>query len=145
MHLAQLNVGRLVAPLGSPEVEGFAALLGPVNALADAAPGFVWRLQESDNDPGQARAYAFDPTLLINLSVWRTRDDLWNYVYRAEHQAALRRRREWFRTAAEPSSVLWWIPEGHRPSVREGMARLTRLRETGSSPEAFTFQEFHER
>lgn len=143
MYLAQLNVGRLVAPLGSPAVAGFAALLDAVNAEADAATGFVWRLQESDNDPGQARAYAYDPTLVINLSVWRTRDDLWNYVYQSGHMAALRRRREWFRTATEANSVLWWVHAEHRPTVKEGMARLTRLREQGPGPEAFTFAEPH--
>ena len=39
--LAQVNVGRLRAPLDSPQLAGFVAELDPVNALADAAPGFI--------------------------------------------------------------------------------------------------------
>ncbi|MDQ2676871.1 MAG: DUF3291 domain-containing protein, partial [Actinomycetota bacterium] len=40
-HLAQLNIGRLVAPVDSPLVAEFMALLDPINAIADATPGFV--------------------------------------------------------------------------------------------------------
>jgi Domain of unknown function (DUF3291) len=40
-HLAQINIGRLVAPLDDPKIAGFVAQLDPINALADAAPGFV--------------------------------------------------------------------------------------------------------
>ena len=43
-HLAQVNVARMRATLDDPLMAGFVAGLGPVNALADAAPGFVWRL-----------------------------------------------------------------------------------------------------
>ena len=41
--LTQLNIGRLLAPLDNPLIADFAAALEPVNALADAAPGFIWR------------------------------------------------------------------------------------------------------
>jgi hypothetical protein len=43
-HLAQINIARLVAPIGDPRIADFAAQLDPVNRMADAAPGFVWRL-----------------------------------------------------------------------------------------------------
>jgi len=43
-HLAQCNIVKLKAPLDSPVVAGFVAALDPINALADVAPGFVWRL-----------------------------------------------------------------------------------------------------
>jgi hypothetical protein len=144
MHLAQMNIGRLIAPLDSPEVAEFAALLGPINALADEAPGFVWRITEDTSDQSLAYAYELDRHLLINLSVWRTREDLWNYVYRSRHLAVLQRRREWFRRAFEVYSVMWWVPEGHQPSAREGMARLDRLRTDGPGPQAFTFKDFYE-
>ncbi len=45
-HLAQVNVGRLAAPRGHPSVAPFFDALDRVNALADASPGFVWRLQD---------------------------------------------------------------------------------------------------
>jgi hypothetical protein len=42
-HLAQVNLATLRAPLTDPATRSFVDLLAPGNALADAAPGFVWR------------------------------------------------------------------------------------------------------
>ena len=50
-HVAQLNVAKLRAPLDSPQLSELVGNLEPINALADASPGFVWRLQ---TDPGDA-------------------------------------------------------------------------------------------
>ncbi|GIG00959.1 DUF3291 domain-containing protein [Catellatospora citrea] len=144
MNLAQLNVGRLVAPLDAPEMAAFVALLEPINALADDAPGFVWRFTASDTDSAVAYRHDSGDDLLINMSVWRTRQDLWNYVYRTRHLAVLQRRREWFARTVEVHSVMWWVPDGHLPTAAEGMARLARLAEHGPGPDAFTFKDFHE-
>src|SRR5438876_11271225 len=51
VHLAQLNIGRVRAPLEDPIMQGFVDRLADLNALADASPGFVWRLQ---TDAGNA-------------------------------------------------------------------------------------------
>ena len=40
-HLAQVNIGRLRAPLDDPIMEGFRSQLDPINALADCSPGFI--------------------------------------------------------------------------------------------------------
>ncbi|MFO7252727.1 MAG: DUF3291 domain-containing protein [Actinomycetes bacterium] len=47
MHLAQLNVARMVAPLDFPVPADFVAALERVNRLAESWPGFVWRLKGS--------------------------------------------------------------------------------------------------
>ncbi|WP_018656430.1 DUF3291 domain-containing protein [Actinomadura flavalba] len=138
-HLAQFNVAPLRHPLDDPRMAEFVALVGPVNALADAAPGFVWRLVED----GAADATALRPAgddVIVNFSVWESRDALWEFVYRSGHLDAMRRRREWFAPPAAAHLVLWWIPAGHVPTVAEGMERLTLLREHGPTPRAFTFQ-----
>ena len=70
-HLAQLNVARLAAPLDSPQLADFVASLDAINKLADAAPGFVWRLQTEDGDATGMRALD-DDRLIVNLSVWRS-------------------------------------------------------------------------
>jgi hypothetical protein len=70
-HLAQLNVARLAAPLDSPQLADFVASLDAINKLADAAPGFVWRLQTEDGDATGVRALD-DDRLIVNLSVWRS-------------------------------------------------------------------------
>ncbi|MFG6195226.1 DUF3291 domain-containing protein [Nonomuraea sp. JJY05] len=144
MHLAELNIAHLRAPIDSQELAEFVALLEPVNTLADEAPGFVWRLKESESDPTATVIHDYGDHLLINFSVWESLDTLWNYVYRSTHLDVLRRRREWFLRMAEPYMVMWWIPEGHIPSLAEGMARLQRLRAEGPSPEAFTFKDSYD-
>ena len=49
-QIAELNIALAKAPVDSPLLAEFAAALEPVNALADAAPGFVWRLQSEEGD-----------------------------------------------------------------------------------------------
>ena len=49
-HLAQINVARLKAPIDSPLLAGFVARLDEINALADTAEGFVWRLQSPEGE-----------------------------------------------------------------------------------------------
>ena len=67
-HLAQMNVGRTVDAMDSPAMAGFAQRLAAVNALADAAPGFVWPLQgESGNATDILPTY--EPRFLVNMSV----------------------------------------------------------------------------
>lgn len=142
-HLALLNVGRIREPLDTPAMAGFTEALEPINALADASPGFVWRLTDGDaGDATSIRPYGDD--LLVNLSVWESRETLWNFTYRTEHLELLRRRREWFVRVDEPIIVLWWVPAGHRPTVGEALRRLERLRRDGAGPEAFTFREFYD-
>lgn len=139
-HLAQLNVARLRAPLDTPQLAGFVTELEPVNALADTAPGFVWRLQAGDTGDATAlRPFEDDDMMLINCSVWETLESLWEFVYRTVHLDLMRRRREWFHRLLEPYTVLWWVPAGHLPTVDEALDRLARLRTAGPGPEAFTF------
>ena len=142
-HLAQLNVGRLREPLDSPASAGFVVGLKPVNALADATPGFVWRL----TDEGGEDATSIHPNgddMIVNLSVWESLEALWDFAYRSDHLDFVRRRREWFVRPSEPIAVLWWVPAGHVPSVEEAMSRLALLREKGPGPEAFTFRDSYD-
>ncbi|MEU8201268.1 DUF3291 domain-containing protein [Streptosporangium sp. NPDC049046] len=143
MHLAQMNVAHMRAPKDSLELASFMAGLEPLNRLAEADPGFVWRLKGGDG-PEDTVEHMYGDHLLINYSVWRSRDALWEYVYRSDHLAFLQRRREWFLRIAQPYSVMWWIPEGYEPTLPEGMERLERLRAEGPTPEAFTFKDFYD-
>jgi hypothetical protein len=138
-HLAQCNIGRLLAPLDSEQLAGFVAALDPINAVADTAPGFVWRLQ---TDEGNATAiHAFDDDmLLMNMSVWESLEALSTFVYKSAHRDVLRRRGEWFERPTE-ILVLWWIPAGTLPTVQDAVERLALLRRDGPSPDAFTFRE----
>jgi hypothetical protein len=117
----------------------FMAALDPINAIADGAPGFVWRLQ---TDEGNATAiHAFhDPLMLVNMSVWESVEALAGYVYSSPHLAIMRRRREWTTRLVEQHLCLWWIPAGSLPTIEEGKDRLEHLREHGPTPCAFTFK-----
>ncbi|WP_088287673.1 DUF3291 domain-containing protein [Kineosporia sp. A_224] len=138
-ELAQVNVARLVAPLGDPAVADFVTGLEPVNALADAAPGFVWRLQTETGDATDVRV-GDDPLVIVNLSVWTGLDPLREFVFRSDHAGFLRRRREWFSPWEGPPAALWWVPAGHRPDVDEALDRLRRLADDGPTADAFTFR-----
>jgi hypothetical protein len=139
-ELAQLNTGFIRGPIDSPIMAEFVANLARINALAEASPGFVWRLKTEAGDATAIRPFA-DPDQLLNMSVWRDADSLRRFVYRSAHADILKRRREWFAPVSEPITVLWWVPRGHRPGIEEAVARLELLRQRGATPEAFTFRE----
>ncbi|MFD7321673.1 DUF3291 domain-containing protein [Streptomyces sp. NPDC059875] len=137
-HLAELNVATLLHPLDDPRMAPFVEMLNPVNAAADNAPGFVWRLVEE----GVADATGLRPAgedVIVNLSVWETQEALWDFTYRSGHLEVMRGRREWFERHVEAHLVLWWVPAGHLPTVDEALERLTELRAHGPSARAFTF------
>lgn len=115
------------------------ALLDPVNAIADAAAGFVWRLQ---TEAGNATSIPVlgDDRLIVNMSVWASIDQLADFVYRSGHVAVMRRRREWFERI-KVFMALWWVPAGHLPTVAEAEERLEHLRTHGPTAHAFTFRE----
>jgi hypothetical protein len=138
-ELAQLNIGIIRGPMDSPVMAEFAADLARINEVAEASPGFVWRLQTEAGDATAIRAFD-DENMLVNMSVWADLDSLRKYVYRSAHVEVLRRRREWFEEMREAFLVLWWVPRGHRPGLAEAIARLEQLRMRGPGPEAFTFR-----
>ncbi len=138
-HLAQINVGRLLAPVQHPQIADFAANLDRINALADGLPGFVWRLKGEGNNATDIQPRPDDPLFAINMSVWTDLDALAGFVYRSAHRDIMRRRREWFE-AMEIYMALWWIPAGHIPSIEEGMATLATFERLGPTAAAFTFK-----
>ena len=139
--LAQLNIGRLLAPTDHPDTKGFMDALDPINDLADAHPGFRWRLQTEDGNATAIKAWDDDPLMLLNMSVWESVEALADFVYRSAHTDFLRRRREFFEKPVEAIQVLWWVEDGHRPTVTEALERLDHLRANGPTEHAFTFRE----
>lgn len=137
-ELAQLNIALMKEPLESPLLADFVANLDRINALADKAPGFVWRLQTEEGDATALRPLGED--VIVNMSVWKDVESLHAYVYRSDHARIMSRRKEWFHRMKEAYTVLWWVPTGHRPDVGEALSKLEVLREHGPQPEAFTFR-----
>lgn len=139
-ELAQLNIGVIKGPMDSPLMADFAGNLDRINAVAEASPGFVWRLQTEEGDATAIRPFDDNENMLVNMSVWRDVAALNTYVYSSAHVELMRRRREWFEPMREAFVVLWWVPRGHRPSVEEAIARLDTLRAKCPTAEAFTFR-----
>lgn len=106
--------------------------------LAETSPGFVWRLKDDANNATSIRIYD-DDRIIVNMSVWETLDQLYQYVYKSVHTDFLKRRREWFEKMGEMYYVLWYIPAGHLPDVAEARERLEYLRVHGETPYAFSF------
>jgi hypothetical protein len=138
-ELAQLNIAIMKEPLESPGMADFVANLDRINALAEASPGFVWRLQTEEGDATAMRPLG--EQTLVNMSVWRDIESLNKYVYGSAHVEIMRRRKEWFERMQEAYVVLWWVREGHRPTIPEAVARLELLRKKGPTEEAFTFRQ----
>lgn len=138
-ELAQVNIARLKAPLDSPQLKDFVDNLDPVNADAEAADGFVWRLKGDSGDATDVRVFG-DEWLIINLTMWRDTNALTAYMYQGRHREMLARRREWFERVQEAMTALWWVPAGHRPTVAEAESRLLHLRTNGPTPYAFTLR-----
>ena len=138
-HLAQINIGRIVAPIDDPIMAEFVAQLPSVNALADASPGFVWRLQTESGDATSIRIYE-DDRVAVNMSVWESVDALREFAYKSTHAGVMRDRKRWFEKFDGPYMAMWWIPAGHIPTTAEGKERLDYLREHGDSAYAFSFK-----
>jgi hypothetical protein len=139
MHLAQINVGRLIAPIGDPRIDDFRNNLEPINALAEGSPGFVWRLKDDAGNATALRAFD-DPTILLNMSVWETPEALYAFTYNTMHRRFVQRRKEWFELFGRPYLALWWILEGHAPTMMEARQRLEHLERFGPTAYAFTFK-----
>jgi GNAT superfamily N-acetyltransferase len=137
VELAQINIGTMVAPVDDPQVAEFMDNLERINAEADGADGFVWRLQTDEGNATSIQIFP-DPLTLVNMSVWKSVDALRDYVYRSEHVEFFRRRAEWFEHDAK-RVALWWVPTGTIPELDEAVRRVEFLERRGPSPYAFGF------
>src|SRR5579863_6971740 len=140
-HIAQINIGRLIASIDDTRIAGFVEQLAPVNALADATPGFLWRLQ---SDSGNATDILYDekdPSMMLNMSVWESVEALRQFTYQSAHLEVFKQRAQWFEKLSQPIYCLWWVPAGHIPTVAEGRERLEHYQKHGPTPHAFWFQQ----
>ena len=141
-ELAQVNVARLVAPIDSRQLADFVALLDPVNATAEAADGFVWRLQTEAGNATSIEAFRWDTAgsagVIVNMSVWRDLAALKAFIATPLHRGAMARRRDWFVRMREPYTACWWVPAGHRPTTGDAERAVQSLRSDGPTPKAFS-------
>jgi heme-degrading monooxygenase HmoA len=145
-HIAELNVGRLVAPTDDPRVAEFMAALDMVNGLGKRMPGFVW-MMEGSGEPGTGNTEAKiggDARFIANLTVWESVEALEAFVWNTVHRQFYARRREWFEVLGDMHFVMWRVPAGHRPSLEEGLERLAHLKAHGDTDHAFGWSHLEE-
>ncbi len=139
MYLAQINIAEMIAPINDPIMADFVSNLDRINALAEESEGFVWRLK---GDDGNATSITvFDNLfLIINMSVWKNIDTLFDFTYKTAHAEILKRKKEWFKNMPRMHMALWYVDQDHCPTAQEAKERLYYLQEHGESPYAFSFK-----
>ena len=138
-HLAELNVGRLLAPVDDPRVADFMNALDRVNGLGKRMPGFVW-MMEGSGAPGTGNTEAKiegDAQYVSNLTVWENVETLEAFVWNTVHRQFYARRQEWFEVLGRMHFVMWWVPVGHKPTLAEALERLEHARTNGDTDHAF--------
>ncbi len=137
-HLAQINIAKRLAPLDDPIMKDFVNNLDRINALADESEDFIWRLKDEDKDLG-AQVFQ-DDTLLINMSVWKNLEALFNYTYKSGHIEVFKRKKEWFSKIKMMHMAFWYVPKGYEPNFLDAKNRLDYLNKHGETPYAFSFK-----
>jgi hypothetical protein len=139
MHLAELNVGRLLASTDDPRVAEFMEALDRVNGLGTRMPGFVWMMKGSGapNSGNTETKIGGDPQFVSNLTVWESVETLEHFVFNTVHRNFYERRAEWFEVLGAMHFVMWWVPEGHRPTLEEALEKLALREAVGDSDAAF--------
>lgn len=138
-HLAQINLGKLKAPMGDPLIQEFVDNLDRINTLGDQSPGWVWRLQSDSGHAMNIQPFE-DPLIAVNMTVWQNLESLKQFTYKSEHVDFLQRRKEWFDKFEGPFFCMWWIKAGHLPTLEEAKERLAHLENHGETAFAFTFK-----
>ena len=138
-YIAEINIARMRFGLEDPLMAPFVARLDEINALADSAAGFVWRLKTEEGNATYLRPYD-DDRILVNFSVWESIETLREYVYKTAHAELIRDRRQWFEEFKGSQLALWWVPRDYTPTIEEAKLRLAHLEQHGPSPFAFTFR-----
>ena len=137
-HLAQLNVGRLVASTDDAQVAPFMRALDAVNGIGKRSAGFVWMMEGAGEAVGNTGAkIGGDPQFVSNLTVWESALHLEQFVWNTVHSQFYTRRAEWFERMDRPHFVMWWVPIGHRPPLNEALDRLAFLTANSDTDHAF--------
>jgi len=138
--IAEINIAKMKGvDINDPIMKEFVENLDAVNQIAEKSEGFVWRLKDENNNATSLNPYN-DETIIINVSVWKSIETLENFMYRTFHSDFLKRRKEWFLTYGSAHTAMWWIPEGHIPTMQEAVDKLSFLQTNGPSPNSFDFR-----
>jgi len=142
MQLAQLNIAEALYGTDDARMAGFTGRIDAINAMADRSPGFIWRLVDDDETDGalSLRMEGEGDYTLVNMSVWADIESLFGFVYKTAHAKVMSGKEDWFKPMSRNYIVLWWVDDGHIPSMDEAKKKLDMIRAKGPCPAAFDFQ-----
>jgi Domain of unknown function (DUF3291) len=137
MHLAELNIAVPKYKLDDPRIADFMNSLERINSLAATMPGYVW--MHKDETGSAFHLPTPWPYAAANLSVWESAEQLEHFVWNTVHKKFYNRKAEWFDAMKSHHLVMWFVEEGHRPSLNEAKERLDHLDLHGNSDYAFNW------
>jgi hypothetical protein len=137
-HLAQINIALAKDEMDTELMSGFVSRLDEINAVADQADGFIWRLQTDEGDSTAIRIFD-ESLLLVNMSVWGSVASFKNFVYKSAHVELIRDRQAWFHKYVDAHQAMWWIPVGKTPTLEEAKEKLVYIQKYGATATAFHF------
>jgi Domain of unknown function (DUF3291) len=139
-YIAQLNISKMMGVnIDDPIMKDFVAQLDEINLLGEQSKGFVWRLKSDDGNATSYNPYS-DDQIIVNFTVWKTVEDLKDFVYNTAHRLVMKDRKKWFENLGQPSYVLWYVDTDKMPTVDEAVERLAYLQKNGASTYAFDFK-----
>lgn len=138
-HLASFNLARARFPSGTPEMAEFESHLNSVNALADRAPGFVWREESSVEGVALTDEVFDDPQMLLNLVVFEDIKSLFEFTFLTVHKKVMNRTGGAFEPHKGAYHVMWWVEAGTQPTMAECKAKLDQINAEGASPQGFSW------
>jgi hypothetical protein len=137
VHLAELNISKWKIDPASEMARGFVDFLVRVNNPAERSDGFVWRMIDEQRDGQGKNVLCNGPESIMTLSVWESPRDLEHFVWNTVHNKIYNGKGQWFTEMDSHSLVMWWVEEGHTPTLQEARQRLDHLDANGDSEHAF--------
>jgi len=136
MPVAQILAAKNEISLQNAVTQNRTAL----NELAEKSKGFIWQHKFDSSIVPETLMVKGDEYLPVNLSVWQSIDDLYEYVYKTTHGEILHRKADWLKKIQQMHTAIWHVPSGHIPSVEEANERFLLLQSKGETPNSFTFK-----
>ena len=136
-HFAEVNIAKARYPLEDPRMADFVNNTVRINAIAEKSPGFIWRwVEEPDNDAAEVFG---DPALVVNMSIWESREALMDFTYHSPHVEIYKRKSEWFEKLNSAHMVCFYTKE-KEITLQEAKRHLDYLNKMGETPLAFNFR-----
>lgn len=132
--LAQFDLVQPRYRKDNPLMTGFYESVRYVNNLAEQHPGFIWR---ELNENQALLDELWGEGYLYTLSLWKSPEALKDFLYKTPHNEFRKRGGEWFIPITKPRVVMWWVEEGHIPTLSEAHQKMQILYELGPSHQAF--------